>query len=106
MLTLDEIEIALSQKFITSDQAAWSLDQLERERCMSDLFYLTRDVLGYTDLSPAHVMLCSIVSSVNPLIRQLAGQLIYKKASPVIASSTSLSTNGNEFIDSGVGGGG
>jgi phage terminase large subunit-like protein len=73
LLTLDEIEIALENKLITPAQAAWALDEIERERCKDDLFYLAHDILGYSDLTESiHRPLCELVSSINPLMVELS----------------------------------
>jgi len=43
--------------------------RVECERAKSDLFYLAKEILGYSDLTESiHRPLCDLVASVNPLI--------------------------------------
>ncbi len=50
----------------------------ERTRCMTDLYYLAKEVLGYSDMGEIHKPVCEIVQSVNPLIIYLSGDKTWK----------------------------
>lgn len=46
--------------------------ELQRAKCKTDLYYLAKEVLGYSDMNDTiHRPLCSIVQSVNPVIEAL-----------------------------------
>lgn len=86
LLNIDEIEIALDQDLITPEQANWNIDQLERERCKADLFYLATQILNYSDLTESvHKPLCELVQSVNPLVMALASGAIGQANTHVFA---------------------
>lgn len=69
----DEVLAAYKAGVISDVELSQLLTTLERERCLSDLFFLAHNILGYNDLAPSHRDLCAIVSSVNPLIELQRG---------------------------------
>lgn len=102
-----DIEIALDHALVSPEQASWLLDEYERARCKSDLFYLARHVLDYADLTEAiHRPLCQMVASVNPLIEQIRDrQSAYiSKSVNNRASDASKTTAQPATSTSGVGG--
>lgn len=107
LLTLDEIEIALEHKLITPAQASWAIDQIERERCKTDLFYLAHDILGYSDLTESiHRPLCQLVSSVNPLMVELAKRGRKYNDSNELGDATRGAVKGDKVDFGGTGWGG
>ena len=57
-------------------------NDLLRYKCMTDLYYLATEVLGYADLSPViHKPLCKVIESVNQtVISQSSPDIPYFKA--------------------------
>lgn len=66
------LEKLIKEKVITVTEAQLLVNTFERERCKSDLFYLTTKVLGYSELSlnpEIYQSLCAVVQSINPIVK-------------------------------------
>ncbi len=82
MITLEQHEQAIDElakqypsysRELIESSIFQSFKDEERNKCLSNLFYLAHDILGYSELTESiHRPLCDVVSSVNPLIIQIA----------------------------------